>query len=128
MIEAVNILLALATIGFGALAFFWPNFALKALKLQTAAGYEDGKSEIRAASGGAFMGTGAAALVLGSTTIMGAAATPFAWLMLGAHYAGAGIGRLMSFANDGSGSAKMWAFFASEALFAAWLIGANWPF
>lgn len=118
MIEIVNVVLALATIGFGALAMFWPNYALGALKLQLAEGHRDGMSEIRAASGGSFVGTGALAIVF-------AQFSPLAWLMLGAQYAGAGAGRLLSILSDGSGSRKMWAFFAVEAVFAAWLLGAN---
>lgn len=119
-VELVNITLAVLSIGFGGLALCWPNFALKALSLQTAGGRMDGKSELRAASGGAFVVLGGAGIVLGPTV-------PMAWVMVGMHYAGAAVGRLVSFAIDGSGSKKMWGFFAIEAVFAAWLIGANWP-
>ncbi len=121
MIEIVNIILAVATIGFGAIALFWPSYAMGALKLATVGSETDGMSEIRAASGGAFVGTGLLAIAF-------AQFSPVAWVMLGAHYLGAGVGRITSIARDGSGSTKMWAFFAIEALFAAWLIGMNWPF
>ncbi len=116
----VNVLLALMSIVFGALGFFWPNYALGALKLATVPGHEDGKSEIRAASGGAFVLMGLAGLIFGHHS-------PFIWVMIGVHYAGAAMGRLLSIAVDGSGSAKIWSFFAIEAVFAAWLIGANFP-
>lgn len=113
--ELVNILLALLTIAFGAIGLVSPSYAMGALKLQTA-GPTDGMSEIRAASGGAFVATGAAALILSH---------PLGWTLLGAHYAGAALGRIVSIGLDGSGSRKIWAFFLIEAVFAAWLIGAN---
>lgn len=117
--EVINIALALATILFGGLALVSPNFALKALKLQCVPGHNDGKSELRAASGGAFVGTAVAAIALG-------AAHPMAWVMLGMHYGGAAVGRVTSIFLDNAGSRKMWMFFAIEAAFAAVLIGANW--
>ena len=116
--ELVNIILALATIVFGALAFFWPRFALEALKLQTVGGVADGMSEMRAASGGAFMLMAAAAIAIGPSE-------PLAWVMLGVQYAGAAAGRLLSIVVDGAGSTKMWGFFAIEASFALWFIAAN---
>lgn len=119
-VAIVNVVLGALSVVFGALGFFWPNYALGALKLATAPGFEDGKSEIRAASGGAFVFMGLAALAYGHVS-------PFIWVMVGVHYAGAGIGRLLSILVDGSGSTKIWAFFAIEAVFAAWLIGANMP-
>lgn len=119
LVETINIALAILSIAVGAIAFISPDFALSALKLTTTDGAADGKSELRAASGGAFIALGAAALLLGSSA-------PIAWVMMGVHYAGAAAGRLLSFALDRSGSAKMWLFFAFELVFAAWLIGANW--
>ena len=119
-VQAINFILAVVSIGFGALAFFWPDYALRALSLQTVEGRTDGKSELRGASGGAFMALGAAGALFGP-------AWPVAWVMMGVHYAGAAIGRLLSFAVDRSGSQKMWLFFGIEVVFAAWLIGANWP-
>lgn len=114
----VNAALAVLSIGFGALALFWPRYALGALHLQTVGGRADGMSELRGASGGAFVVIGLVALALWQ---------PMVWVMMGVHYAGAGVGRLLSIMLDGAGSPKMWAFFAIEAVFAAWLIGANWP-
>lgn len=120
IVQIVNFALAALSIGFGVIAFLWPDYALEALHLASKDGRMDGKSELRAASGGAFITVAVAAAALGPTW-------PVAWVMMGAHYAGAGAGRLLSFARDGSGSRKMWLFFAIEAAFAAWLIGANWP-
>lgn len=118
--EIINIVLALATIAFGALALCWPRWAMGALSLATTNDKTDGMSELRAASGGAFVATGSAAILL-------SAYSPFAWIMLGMHYAGAGLGRITSIIVDGSGSRKIWGFFAIEIVFAAWLIAANWP-
>lgn len=117
-VEVVNILLALLTIAFGGICLVSPTYAMGALSLKTD-GKRDGMSEIRAASGGAFVVMSVAAILLGATQ-------PLAWVMLGVHYAGAGLGRIVSIALDGSGSPKIWFFFATELLFAAWLIGANW--
>ena len=116
----INVLLGALTVVFGALGFFWPTYALGALKLATVPGHEDGKSEIRAASGGAFVIMGLAGLAFGHLS-------PLIWVMVGVHYAGAGLGRILSIAVDGSGSSKIWMFFAIEAAFAAWLIVANMP-
>lgn len=119
-VAMINVLLAVLSIIFGALGFLWPNFALGALKLAPVPGFSDGKSEIRAASGGAFVVMGLAGLVFGHVS-------PFIWVMIGMHYAGAATGRFLSIALDGAGSRKIWAFFAIEVVFAIWLIGANWP-
>ena len=119
-VQLINYALAVLSIGFGALALLWPNYAMEALKLRPADGQMDGKSELRGASGGAFVALGVAGVAFGP-------AWPVAWVMMGVHYLGAGVGRLVSFAFDGSGSRKMWMFFGIEVVFAAWLIGANWP-
>lgn len=118
-VTTVNTVLALVSIFFGALGFLMPNFALGALKLQTVAGHNDGKSEIRAASGGAFVALGFAGILFG-------AAQPLAWVMVGIHYAGAAAGRILSIFADSAGSQKMWMFFGIEIAFAAWFIFANW--
>ena len=109
--QLINFTLALLSIGFGALALLSPNFAMEALKLAPAEGRMDGKSELRGASGGAFVALGLAGAAFGP-------AWPVAWVMMGAHYAGAAAGRLVSFAFDGSGSRKMWLFFGIEVVFA----------
>ena len=113
--EIVNIVLAVLTIGFGGICLVSPSYAMGALSLKTD-GRPDGMSEIRAASGGAFVAMALVAIVL---------AHPVAWVMLGVHYAGAALGRIVSIGLDGSGSTKIWAYFAIEALFAAWFIAAN---
>jgi hypothetical protein len=117
MTEFLNILVAVLTVGFGAIGFLKPEFALSALKLQRIAGHNDGLSEMRAASGGAFVATAALALALQS---------PLCYLMLGAQYVGASVGRLTSILFDDAGSKKMWAFFLIEAACSVWLVTANW--
>lgn len=119
-IDIINFALAAATIVFGGLAFCWPRYALEALSLATAGGRNDGMSEMRAASGGAFVLMGAAAIIIGPSA-------PIAWVMLGMQYAGAAVGRILSIFVDDAGSRKMWLFFAIEAVFALWFIAANWP-
>lgn len=120
MVQIVNIVLGVLSIGFGAIALLAPRYAMEALKLQTAGDARDGMSELRAASGGAFVGLALAGLAVG-------AASPFVWVMVGVHYLGAGAGRLLSILLDGSGSAKILFFFAVELAFGLWFVIANWP-
>lgn len=119
-IEVINNLLAVLSALFGAIALIAPRYAMEALKLALADGRSDGLSELRAASGGAFVALAMVGLALGS-------AQPFVWVMVGVHYLGAGAGRLVSIVVDGSGSPKILGFFAVEAAFGAWFVIANWP-
>ena len=50
---------------------------------------------------------------------------PLAYAMMGVAYLGAGVGRLAANILDDLPQPKGWVFFAFEAAFAAWLIGAN---
>lgn len=118
MVAIGNVVLAVLSILFGAFGLVWPTYALGALKLQTIGDSSEGKSEIRAASGGAFVLLALAGLAFGHHH-------PLIWVMVGVHYAGAGAGRLLSILLDRSGTPKILAFFAVEVVFAAWLIGAN---
>ncbi|MEL6278451.1 MAG: DUF4345 family protein [Pseudomonadota bacterium] len=113
--EIVNIILAVLSIAFGGICLVAPRYALGALSLRTD-GANDGLSEIRGASGGAFVFLAAVALVVSH---------PAAWVMMGVHYAGAAFGRGVSIVLDAAGSPKMWIYFGIEVVFAAWLIGAN---
>ncbi len=119
-IEIVNLVLAALSAAFGAIAFLAPRYAMEALKLETTGGARDGMSEIRAASGGAFVALALAGMAFG-------AAQPFVWVMVGVHYLGAAAGRLLSIALDGAGSAKMVGFWGIEASFGLWFVIANWP-
>ena len=77
---------------------------------------EMGKSELRASAGGLFVALGLGAIVIGA---------PLAYAMMGVAYLGAGVGRLAANILDDLPQPKGWVFFAFEAAFAAWLIGAN---
>lgn len=117
MTQIVNLLAALATIGFGAIGWLAPRYTMAVLDLATD-GSALGLSEIRAASGALFVGLGLAALLLRD---------PLVFVVVGAAYAGAALGRATSIALDGSGSTTSWTFLAVEIAFAAWLILANLP-
>ena len=119
-VQIVNFALAGLSIAFGAICFLAPAYAMGALKPAPVGGQMDGKSEVRGASGGAFIALGLAGMLFGP-------AWTVAWVMVGVHYAGAAAGRLLSFLFDGSGSTKMWVYFIIELVFAGWFIGANWP-
>ncbi|MHA6325813.1 DUF4345 family protein [Roseivivax sp. CAU 1753] len=115
MIDLINLTMALATIAFGAFGLFAPGYTARVLDLEFGAS-DMGKSELRASAGGLFIGLGVGAILLGN---------PIAYAMIGLAYLGAGTGRLASNLLDEMPQPKGWAFFAFEAVFAAWLIGAN---
>ena len=94
-VQIVNFALAGLSIAFGAICFLAPAYAMGALKLAPVGGQMDGKSEVRGASGGAFIALGLAGMLFGP-------AWTVAWVMVGVHYAGAAAGRLLSFLFDGS--------------------------
>ena len=81
MIDAINLLLALTSIGLGVIGWLMPRYTMGVLDLTTA-GSTMGVSEIRAASGALFVGLGLGALALG---------TPSAYAMVGFAWAGAAI-------------------------------------
>jgi hypothetical protein len=115
MIDIVNIIAALLTIGFGAFGFLAPKFTASALDLAPA-GSNMGYSEMRASVGGLFVATGVACLIIGA---------PLAYAMLGFAYAGAATGRAVSLVLDKPPFAKALMYFAIEAVLAAWLVFAN---
>ncbi len=115
MIDLINIAMALATIAFGAFGLFAPRYTAEVLDLEFGAS-EMGKSELRASAGGLFVALGLGAMAIGA---------PLAYAMMGVAYLGAGIGRLAANLIDELPQPKGWIFFAFEAIFAAWLIGAN---
>lgn len=115
MIALINILAALATIGFGAFGMLAPRYTMEALEMQPAQGSAMGLSEIRASTGGLFVAMGLAVLVIGA---------PLGYAMLGFAYLGAATGRLMSVVSDAPPRKALW-FFVVEAVLAAWLILAN---
>jgi len=117
MIDILNVLAVIVTIGFGVIGWLMPDYTMDKLKLATAPGASTlGKSEIRAASGALFVGLGIGALALG---------TPTAYAMVGFAYAGGAVGRITSIVLDKSGETVSWSFFAAEAALALFLMLAN---
>ncbi len=115
MIDMLNIVAALLTIGFGGFGFLAPRYTAAALDLAPQ-GSTMGLSEMRASVGGLFVVAGAAALIL---------ATPMAYAMLGFAYAGAALGRGVSLVLDAPPRGKVLVFGGIEAALAFWLIAAN---
>ncbi|QFS82419.1 hypothetical protein FIU97_06325 [Roseivivax sp. THAF40] len=115
MVDLINIAMALATIAFGAFGLVAPSYTARVLDLEFGAS-DMGKSELRASAGGLFVALGIGAIVIGA---------PLAYAMVGLAYLGAAIGRLTANIIDDLPQPKGWTFFAFEAVFAAWLIGAN---
>jgi hypothetical protein len=114
MIETLNLLLALVSIGLGAIGWLAPRYTMQLLEL-VPSGSTMGLSEIRAASGALFIGLGLGAIVL---------ATPLAYAMVGFAWAGAAVGRLTSILADGTSRQKI-VFFAVEFAVAGLLLALN---
>lgn len=102
--DIINIFFALASIGLGAFGWLAPRYTLGALDLHMG-GTTMGMSEVRASAGALFVGMGIGALLLG---------TPTAYIMLGACWSGAAMGRLTSLMFDGITRKKL-VFFVVEA-------------
>ncbi|MEM6851241.1 MAG: DUF4345 family protein [Pseudomonadota bacterium] len=115
MLTTLNIIAAVITIALGAIGWLRPRFTMEKLGL-AAVGGPFGLSEVRAVNGATFVGVGLAALLL---------ATPTAFAMVGALYAGAALGRGTSLILENGRSAACWVFFAIEAGLAAYLLAAN---
>ncbi len=115
MIDLVNILLALASIGLGVVGWLAPAYTMQLLDLRRG-DTTMGVSEIRAASGALFVGLGLGALLIG---------TPEAYLMVGCAWGGAAIGRITSILADDAPTRRTWGFFLTETVVAALLIGFN---
>lgn len=111
--DILNIAFALASIGLGCFGWLAPRYTMGALDLQ-GGDSTMGMSEVRASAGALFVGMGVGALILG---------TPGAYVMLGASWCGAALGRATSLLIDGQ-SRKKWVYFLVEAgvgLPAIWL-------
>ncbi|MEO1638237.1 MAG: DUF4345 family protein [Pseudomonadota bacterium] len=102
--DILNIIFALASIGLGCFGWLAPRYTMGALDL-TAGETTMGMSEVRASVGALFVGMGIGALLIG---------TPTAYLMLGACWCGAALGRGTSLLLDGQ-SQKKWVYFIVEA-------------
>lgn len=115
MVDTLNIIAALLSIALGGFGFLAPRYTAGVLDLRTG-DTTMGLSELRASAGGMFIAVGGACLWLG---------TPWAYAMLGFVYLGAGAGRALSLILDKPPFPKAHLYFLFEAVFAAWLIGAN---
>jgi hypothetical protein len=113
----IDILIALLTLAFGLIGFIAPRYAAQALDLEPTKSTM-GLSELRASAGGLFVAMALTCLITGAG---------FAYAMLGVAYAGAATGRAISMAVDAPPQPKAAAWFALEALPAAWLIWRHWP-
>lgn len=110
----INWLLALLSIGFGALGWLAPDYTMDKVDLRDG-GSTMGKSEVRAASGALFVFAGIGALIL---------ATPAAYAMIGFIWGGGAVGRITSILLDGATRLK-WIFFASELAVAVVALAIN---
>ena len=113
-ITYINWLLALLSIGFGAIGWLAPRYTMDTLDM-TDKGSTMGLSEIRAASGALFVFAGIGALILG---------TPAAYAMIGFIWGGGAVGRATSLMLDGTTRLK-WIFFASEVAVAVVALAIN---
>ncbi len=114
--EWLNIIFALASIGLGCFGWLAPRYTLDTLNLEMR-GTTMGMSEVRASAGALFIGMGVGALLLGS---------PTAYVMLGACWGGAAVGRATSLILDGTSRKKI-TFFAIEAVVAVLALWINIP-
>ena len=115
MTDLLNILIALTSIGLGAIGWLAPRYTMELLDMAPTR-TTMGVSEVRAASGALFVGLGAGALILG---------TPLAFAMIGFAWAGAAIGRLTSIFADGVQTSRKVVFFVIEALVAGTALAIN---
>lgn len=115
MIDILNLICALLTIGFGLFGFLAPRYTASALDLAPTASTM-GLSEIRASVGGLFVAAGMAAIWLNE---------PLAYAMIGFAFGGAAMGRIVSLILDKPPLGKVLIFGGIEAALAAWFVFAN---
>jgi hypothetical protein len=115
MIDIINIIAALLTIGFGLLGFVAPRYTASALDLEPTTSTM-GLSEMRASVGGLFVAMGLAAIWIGE---------PLGYAMIGFAFVGAATGRVVSLIFDKPPLKKVLVFGGIEAGLAAWLLLAN---
>mmetsp|Transcript_27437 Transcript_27437/g.50572 ORF Transcript_27437/g.50572 Transcript_27437/m.50572 type:complete len:117 (-) Transcript_27437:1654-2004(-) len=115
MIDIINIIACLLTIGFGLFGFVAPRYTAAALDLEPTTSTM-GLSEMRASVGGLFVVAGIAALWLNE---------PLAFAMIGFAFVGAALGRVLSLIFDAPPKIKVLIFGGVEAVLAAWFIAAN---
>ncbi|QFU09177.1 hypothetical protein PARPLA_02366 [Rhodobacteraceae bacterium THAF1] len=114
MVDLLNIVFALLSIGFGAIGWLAPRYTMDMLDTKDT-GSTMGISEVRAASGALFVGLGVGALLMGS---------PIAYAMIGFAWGGGAVGRATSLLLDGVTRNKL-VFFAVEAIVGVLAISIN---
>ncbi|WP_299626407.1 DUF4345 family protein [uncultured Tateyamaria sp.] len=115
MIDILNIIAAVLTIGFGLFGFVAPRYTAAALDLEPTTSTM-GLSEMRASVGGLFVVAGLAALWLDD---------PLAFVMIGFAFMGAALGRVLSLIFDAPPARKVIIFGGIEAALSAWFLVAN---
>ena len=115
MIDAINTICCVLTVGFGLFGFLAPRYTASALDLEPGKSTM-GLSEMRASVGGLFV-------VLGLAAIW--AAEPMLYAAIGFAFAGAALGRIVSLLLDKPPLGKVFLFGGIEAVLAFWFLGAN---
>jgi hypothetical protein len=101
---------ALATAAIGLIFLFAPGLAFRAIGLDLREGRRGGYAEARSVMGGFPLGLGLAAVLL---------AQPMVYLALGAAFALAAFGRILSMLSDGGNTLWNWLYLAAQTVLAA---------
>ncbi len=101
---------ALATAAIGLIFLFAPGLAFRAIGLDLREGRRGGYAEARSVMGGFPLGLGLAAVLL---------AQPMVYLALGAAFALAAFGRILSMLSDGGNTLWNWLYLAVQMALAA---------
>ncbi|KQY25998.1 DUF4345 family protein [Rhizobium sp. Root482] len=100
---------AVATAAIGIVFLFAPGLAFRALGLDLREGRRGGYAEARSVMGGFPLGLGLAAVLL---------AQPMVYLALGAAFALAAFGRILSMLSDGGNTLVNWAYLLVQIVLA----------
>ena len=103
IIDISNLFFALISIGLGAIGWLAPRYVMEVLDTAPTKS-SMGLSEVRASAGALFVGLGVGAILIGSSD---------AYVILGAAWLGAAVGRFTSIVLDGA-TPKTWGFFLCE--------------
>lgn len=101
---------ALATVVMGLFFLFAPALSFRAMGLALRDGRRGGYAEARSTLGGFPLGLGLSAIVL---------AQPMVYLALGAAFALAAFGRILSMMSDGANTALNWGLLGLQLILAA---------
>ncbi|MEO0358109.1 MAG: DUF4345 family protein [Pseudomonadota bacterium] len=115
MIDIINIIAAVLTIGFGAFGFVAPRYTLNVLDLAPTQS-NMGLSEARASVGGLFVALGLVAILVQADWL---------YCAIGIAYLGAAAGRVVSLILDAPPRNKLLVYFGIEAGLGLWLVCAN---